>query len=168
MSFSLPIGLRDFFNFKDLRMYSGSDRGVLGEGQMILFDGYYASLLVGVLHTGIGKSESLETEAFISGYPIDYKASREFIAALIVEAELRRVATKEYKQNDFEHAISKLLQVDAPTGLSSEGLELSNLYAAGGFAFLADKLRPKPSNAVNFFLRFNDLCVQEGILDEQS
>ena len=135
---------------------------------MILFDGYYASLIVGVLSAGLGKPEDLETDSFIPGYPNHYKASREFIAALIVEADLARVATKDYGQNDFEQAISKLLQVNAPTGLSSQGIELANLYSAGGFRFLVDKMQPKPSNSMNFFLRFNALCIQEGILDEQT
>ena len=169
MSFSLPRGLRDFVNFKDQRVYYNTDRGTVGGEQMILFDGFYACLLLGILHTGLGKPETVdETDTFPAGYPNTFKSFREYIAALLVQAELRRTSTEDYGQNEYERAISKLLQVDAPTGLSEDGIKLANLYAAGGFAFLATSMRPKPANAVNFLLRFHDLCTQEGILDERA
>lgn len=161
MSFFLPGGLRDFFGFADQRMYARTDRGQFGDAQMILFDGFYACLLLGVLKARLGKKDDLETQRFIEGYPTEYSASRDFIAALVVDAELRRVGTDKYDQSDFERGISRLLQVDSPTGLSAEGLEAANLYAAGGFSFLEERLRPRPGNSTSFFLRFHDLCEEE-------
>ena len=161
MSFFLPEGLRSFFTFEGQRMYARSDRGSIGNGQLILFDGFYASLLIGLTRAGIGKREDLETQRFIEGYPSEYSSAREFVAALIVDAELRRAGTENYEQSDFEREIAKLLRVDAPTGLSAAGLELANLYAAGGFAFLEDRMQPRPANTPNFFLRFHDLCAEE-------
>ena len=162
MSFFLPNGLRDFFGFSEQRMYARSDRGVLGTGQMILFDAFYASLLVGIAHGRLGKKEDLETQRFIEGYPNEYGPSREFIAALIVDAELRRTGTDGHSDVEFERAISKLLKVDTSTGLSASGLELANLYAAGGFSILHDRLVPRPGGTASFFLRFHDLCAGEG------
>lgn len=161
MSFRLPVGLREFFGFVDQRMYARTDRGALGTGQMILFDGFYASFLVGVMQSRLGKEEELETQRFVEGYPNEYAASREFIAALIVDAELRRTGTEQYSDMDFERAISKLLKVDTPTGLSVVGLELANLYAAGGFGIIEDRLVPRPGGTTSFFLRFHDLCAVE-------
>ena len=162
MSFFLPNGLRDFFGFSDQRMYArAADRGILGDGQMILFDGFYACLMLGVLKGGLGKKEDLETQRFIEGYPKEFSPSRDFIAALVVDAELRRVGTDEYDNSDFERGISKLLQVDSPTGLSAVGLEAANLYAAGGYSLLEERLKPRPGDATSFFFRFNDLCEEE-------
>lgn len=161
MSFFLPKGLREFFDFQHQRMFASTDGGKIGDRQLILFDGFYASLLIGVTRAGMGKKQDLEIDHFVPNYPREFSATREYIAALIVDAELSRKTTKEYKQADFEREISKLLRVDAPTRLSDTGIELVNLYAAGGFAFLEERLRPRPTNTTNFLVRFHNLWSEE-------
>jgi len=162
MSFILHKSAREYFGYRDQRMFQSSPREQDRSRDLLLFDAYYACLLVGTCLSGLGRESDLESTNFIEGYPEPFKSSKEFIAGLIVEAELRRLDTEEYSDRDFEREIAKLLDVNSPTRLSEgNGMTKANLYAAGGFEFIAENLQPKPVTAQEFLLRFHDLWERE-------
>lgn len=162
MSFVLHKGVRDYFGYRDQRMFHSTPKEQDRSRDLLLFDAYYGCLLVGTCLSGLGDESDLESTNFIDGYPEPFRDSKEFIAGLIVEAELRRLDTENYSDRDFEREIAKLLDVNSPTRLSDEtGIAKANLYAAGGFEFILEKLQPKPVSAQEFLLRFHDLWEQE-------
>ncbi|PCI52860.1 MAG: hypothetical protein COB36_14230 [Alphaproteobacteria bacterium] len=128
----------------------------------LLFDGFYAGLLLGLQLGRLSEKSSLEKNNFIIGYPDVYLDSRSYIAGLVVEAELRRLDTVNYSQADYEREIAKLLDPDEPSRLSKEnGIEAVNLYAAGGFEYLREKMKPKPTSVQNFLIRYHELWDEE-------
>lgn len=164
MNFLLHKGVRDYFGFRDQRMFHGTSGDQDRRRELILFDAYYACLLVGTCISGLGDESDIDGREFLPspGYPEPFRDSKEFIAGLIVEAELRRLDTENYSHRDFERAIAKLLDVNSPTRLSEDvGISKANLYAAGGFDFISEKLQPKPVSAQEFLLRFHDLWNRE-------
>lgn len=162
MSFVLHKGVRDYFGYRDQRMFHSTPREQDRSRDFLLFDAYYACLLAGTCLAGLGEESDLESSYFLEGYPEAFRGSKEFIAGLIVEAELRRLDTEEYSNQDFERGIAKLLDVNTPTRLSEgTGISKANLYAAGGFEYIFEKLQPKPVSPPDFLLRFHDLWEQE-------
>ena len=159
MSFILHSGAREYFDYRDQRMFSSTSHDRNRSRDFILFDAYYACLLVGTCISGMGQESDLEASTFIAaGYPDAFRESKEFIAGLVVRAELLRLNTESYSSRDFEREIAKLLDVNSPTRLSEGyGIDRANRYAAGGFDFIEEKLRPKPVSAANFLLRFYDM-----------
>lgn len=163
MSFVLHKGVRDFFDYRDQRMFSGTSLDQIRTRDLMLFDAYYACLLVGTCISGMGRESDLEPSTFVAGgYPDAFRDSKEFIAGLVVKAELLRLDTEAYSNRDFEREIAKLLDVNSPTRLSEElGINKANCYAAGGFDFIEQKLRPKPASTTDFLLRFHDMWEQQ-------
>lgn len=158
MSFYLHTGFRDFFGLKDSKMFAKSGGRDEAAPSFLMFDGYYACLLIGLqLGKMLPDKEKLERPYFIDHYPSDYDQSKNYIAGLIVETELRRLDTVDYNDQDFEREIAKLLNHDDPTHLSQAGIDAANAYAAGGFVILRAALKPRPTSAQNFLIRFHGL-----------
>lgn len=160
MSFLLHKGVRAYFGYRHPEgMFYQTPRDGDKSRDFLLFDAFYACLMVGTCISGMGQESDLEGSTFYpAGYPEVFRESKEFIASLVVEAELRRLDTEDYSSRDFEREIAKLLDVNSPTRLSeAAGVEKANLYAAGGFDFLEEYLQPKPVNVQDFLLRFHDM-----------
>ena len=152
--FVLPDGARDFFGYKPQRLFADVARQTGAHRDLILFDAYWACLCVGLLAREPAPSEELGTERFLTAYPEGYEHYGEYIAGLLVEAELATMHTETYTEAELEHAIADLLKVSAPTRLSPKGLGLLNRYAAGGFQIIKDKMRPRPTDVPNFLMRY--------------
>jgi len=157
MSFFLHSGLRVYFGYESGKMFKKSSLPSDGSPTMLLFDAFYAGLLVG-LHTGrMADQKSLEKQYFIDHYPNEFEPAREYIAGLLVEAELRRLdGTKQCSERQFEREIAKLLDADEPSRLSQNGIEALNSYAAGGFELIREALKPNPTSVQDFLLRFHE------------
>lgn len=158
--FYLHRDTRNMFGFKNQKMFS---KGVGAGSQakdMLLFDAYWASLCIGLYKRKLGKLDDLEKDRILPAYPEDYDGQADYIAGLLVEAELFTLHTEDFSEKDFERAISKLLKVSSPTRLSPEGMRQLNLYAAGGFEIMRDRMKPKPTDPANFLSRFSQLLTQ--------
>lgn len=162
MSFVLHRDLREYFGFQNTRAFVTTGIPEDGPRQFLLFDAFYACLLLGVREEKLGPDDLLENDRFTEVYPESFRASREFIAALIVDAELKRLDTEHYTERDFEREIAKLLDVNEATHLRDpEGILCANSYAAGGFEYLRTELRPKPTSVQDFLLRYHDLWTDD-------
>lgn len=159
MSFLLHKGVRSYFGYRDQKMFSNTPRDDDRGRDFLLFDAFYACLMVGTCISGMGREDDFEGSTFFpGGYPEVFRESKEFIAGLVVEAELRRLDTENYTSRDFEREIAKLLDVNSPTRLSeTAGVDKANLYAAGGFDYLEEHLQPKPTSVQDFLLRFHEM-----------
>jgi len=158
MSFYLHTGFRKFFSFDAGRMFAKAGGRDEAASSFLMFDGFYACLLVGLQLEKLQlNTTKLEKQYFIDRYPEVYDQSRDYIAGLLVEAELRRLDTANYGASEFEREIAKLLNPDEQTRLSQAGVDAVNAYAAGGFEYLRIALNPQPTSAQNFLVRFHEL-----------
>lgn len=160
--FVLPEGARDFFDYEPQRLFAKVARQQGARRDLILFDAYWACLCIGLLAREQAGAEHLEKDRFLVAYPEDYEPYGEYIAGLLVEAELSAIHTENYTEPELERAIADLLKVSAPTRLSPKGLGLLNRYAAGGFQIIRDKLRPRPTDVPNFLIRYQSVLDQVG------
>ena len=161
MSFVLPSGVRDYFGFRDTRAFAETGLHETGPRNFLLFDAFYACLLLGLREARLGKDDLTEKSSFVLEYPKEFKGAREYVAGLIVEAELKRLDTEKYTERDFEREIAKLLDLNVPTRLSEDGIQRANLYAAGGYQLLRTKLQPKPTSVEDFLARYHALWNQD-------
>jgi hypothetical protein len=80
VNFTLPAKARPFFK-------------TLGEQRSprwLMFDSWYVCMLVGVRDRALGSKDELEDAYFFDRYPEEYKAQADFIAGLLIDAELDR------------------------------------------------------------------------------
>lgn len=159
--FVLHAAARIYFDYSDQKMFSRTKSSEVGRGTLILFDAYYACLVLGLAHKKIGTADMLEGSVFIPNYPTEYEAYREYIAGLLVDAEVTALHSEDYSERQLEKSIAKLLQVASPTRLSTEGMHILNLYAAGGFELLQSKMGSKPSDPSNFLIRYQAVLKNE-------
>lgn len=158
--FVLPEGARTFFDYEPQRLFARVTRPTGARRDLILFDAYWACLCVGLLAREQAGPDELERDRFLVAYPEDYEPFGEYIAGLLVEAELAAMHTENFSEPELEHAIADLLKVSAPTRLSPKGLGLLNRYAAGGFQIIRDQMRPRPTDIPNFLIRYQSVLDQ--------
>lgn len=134
MTFVMPKAARGFFRTITERTVPGS--------RYIMFDTYYVCLLLGLDARRLGPAEELESDRFLPGeaYPEDYKAQADFIAGLLIDAELDRNRIDLSNKASVEAQMVLLLDPSIPTGLSATGSERLNRYAVGGFARVEEEM----------------------------
>ena len=155
--FVLPLGARHFFDYRSQRLFASVGRAEGATRDMILFDAYWACLAVGLLVRKPASEGALESDRFLSAYPDDYVPHAEYIAGLLVEAELSSLHMNTYDERQIERMIADLLKVSSPTRLSAKGMRLLNLYAAGGFDIVRDTMGLRPTDVPNFLIRFEEV-----------
>jgi hypothetical protein len=158
--FVLPEGARVFFDYEPQRLFAKVAKQAGTRGDLILFDAYWACLCVGLLFRE--QDSAMEKDRFLVAYPDVYEPYGEYIAGLLVEAELAAIHTDEFTEPELERAIADLLKVSAPTRLSPKGLGMLNRYAAGGYRVIKDKMRPRPTDIPNFLIRYQSILDQVG------
>lgn len=124
--FRLPQGARDYFNM---------DR----DGLDTFFDAYYLCALCGMLFEQLGVETGLEPQYFIERYPAVFHSKRELIAACLIDTEMRRQGIAKGDRSRIQSLISELT-ANNDVLLSEEGVKTLNLYAAGGFELMRDRI----------------------------
>jgi hypothetical protein len=157
MSFFVHKRLKTFFDYRNGKAFASMGSVSDADKDFILFDAYYASLMVGLKRLKHGKKEDLEDSYFIDYYPDSFMSSREYIAGLIVDGALRHLESKQYSKQDLEKTIVELLDPNSPTRLSKDGLHTANLYACHGFSVLEQEFKIRPSSVPDFLIRYNQL-----------
>lgn len=132
MSFRLPKKCRGYFS--DI---TGRDNKL-----PLLFDGYYLSALVGLAQAKINSTADLEASELVDEYPSDYKESADYIAALLIAAEAKRIPVDETNADALERLMTTLVDSHSKTRLSKEGEERLNQYAARGIDVITEKMLP--------------------------
>lgn len=150
MNFTLPAKARPFFK-------------TIGEQRSprwLMFDSWYVCMLAGLRARTLGSKDELEAEYFIDSYPEDYKPAADFIAGLLIDAELERKGINLAEKASVEKEMILLLDPQRPNGLSETGVELLNRYAVAGFAKLDDAMLP-PANVEDLLVRYASLWTEE-------
>lgn len=156
MSFHVHNRLKAFFDYKGNKAFASKGHVTEADQKFILFDAYYASLMVGFKRRKPGSESDLESGYFIDHFPEPYLTSREYIVGLLIDSELRHLEGDRYSKRDIERTIVKLLAPNSATRLSKEGMKAANLYASHGFEVIEDLFKIPPSSVPNFFTRYNE------------
>lgn len=131
MPFRLPKKCRGYF--KDI---TGKENAKLD----ILFDGYYLSMLVGLAQTKIDTNADLEPSELVDEYPLSYQESRDYIAALLIATEAKRIPVDVTNADALEQLMTNLIDSHSKTRLSREGEERLNQYAARGIDVILENM----------------------------
>lgn len=155
MPFKLSEDSRNFFRFLT---------GGGGEDQLeTLFDAYYLCLMAGISHPGLTLPRLGDDagDEFIQQFPDRYFNERHQLIALMVASELSRqgvdvrggVGSPEERVN-IEREVLRLVDHEAATHLSSEGISLMNRYADGGSLLIREHFREEPRNLHSFLVEY--------------
>ena len=145
MSFVMPKGAKTFFqSIPTIRE---------GVTKFIMFDQYYACMMVGLDARRIAPEEELDGDVFLNAYPEDYRAQADIIAGLLIDAELVRKGIGPEDKDSIEREMISLLNPTSPTRLSTDGNLLLNRYAAEGFRIVRDTMLA-PANLEEFLVAY--------------
>jgi len=153
MSFVMPTAARSFFR-------TITERGVPG-ARYIMFDTYYVCLLLGLRERRLGAADQLDPDRFIDNYPEDYRSQADFIAGLLIDAELDRKDIDLSNKQSVEREMILLLDPSSPTGISGTGSEFLNRYAVAGFERLQREMMP-PAKLEDLLVKYADLWADGG------
>jgi hypothetical protein len=145
VNFTLPAKARPFFRTVTERT-----------PKWLLFDSWYVCMLVGLRDRTLGSKDELEDTYFFDAYPEDFKPQADFIAGLLIDAELDRNGIDVENKASVEKEMILLLDPSRSTGLSETGLELLNRYAVGGFARIEEAMLP-PANVEDLMVKFAEI-----------
>lgn len=133
MSFHLPSDARRFFG----PLLKTHDAGAT---RFLMFDAYYACLMIGLDARQLGSESELEGEVFTVEYPEAYVPHSDVIAGLLIDAELQRKGIDATDRASVEDEMIKLLNPASATRLSAAGNRLLDLYAAYGTRQILDRM----------------------------
>lgn len=150
MNFTLPAKARPFFKTV------GEQRSP----RWLMFDSWYICMLTGIRARTLGAKEELEDAYFIDTYPEDFKPQGDFIAGLLIDAELDRKGIDVKDKASVEREMILLLNPQRTTGLSETGVELLNRYAVAGFSKL-DELMLPPATVEELLVRYAGIWSDE-------
>ena len=121
-------------------------------------DKYYACLMLGLKSGQLGPQEDFRDPFLAAGakYPDAHQDNSEYIAGLLVEAEIRRLPLDFTNRDLIESETVKLLDPRSPLGLSDKGIELLNRYAAHGFEQLRNHMSTPYSLEV-FLIKYAEI-----------
>ena len=105
-------------------------------------DKFYACLMLGFKLGELGPKDDLRDSFLAAGakYPDPYQNVSNYIAGLLIEAEIRRKKLNLNDRDAIENETVKLLDPQSPLALSELGIEFVNRYAARGFEQLRDRM----------------------------
>lgn len=151
MNFTLPAKARPFFKTVTEQR----------SPRWLMFDSWYVCMLAGVRARTLGSKDELEGEYFLDTYPEDFKPAADFIAGLLIDAELDRKGIDVSDKASVEKEMILLLDPQRTTGLSDTGVELLNRYAVEGFGKIDEAMLP-PATAEEFMVRYAAMWAEGG------
>ena len=157
MPFRLPKKFRSYFD----GITKSSDESKLDT----LFDGYYLCALIGLGQGKLNVNANLESGAFVDNYPSDFAESGDYIAGLLICAEVKRRGIPVNDANALEKLMTEIVESRSRTRLSSKGEELLSKYADRGIDVIQEKMAGVHTTLEDFFQDYFD-CWERGIFLE--
>ena len=157
MPFRLPKKCRSYF----AGLTERSDESKLDT----LFDGYYLCALIGLGQGKLNDNPNLESSAFVDNYPSDFAESGDYIAGLLICAEIKRKGIPVNDANALEKLMTKIVESQSRTRLSFEGEELLSKYADRGIDVIQEKMAGVHTTLEDFFQDYFD-CWERGVFLE--
>lgn len=125
-------------------------------GEARLFDMYYFCLLAGLAGNRLApEGHDYETSDLVDYFPGEYAPKSRLIIALLLSREIRRHEVRLSQKTEVHSAIRKLIDKDAPSRLSPEGMKTMNRYAIGGGELLWEWFPDRPQHLETFLPLFH-------------
>ena len=123
------------------------------------FDIYYLCLLVGL--TARRKEDVAKGDAadLVEHFPGEYKASGALLTGLLVCAENEIHGIDVQERDSVQSQLRRLLDPEAPSRLSDEGVSELNAYASGGYEYLCEKCEGPPMETAAFLPRYMEVLT---------
>jgi hypothetical protein len=154
MAFRLPDKCRKYF--EPLTNKQGKkDKNKLD----FWFDGYYLSALVGIAQVKMDDNPDSSSE-LVDDYPTSYKENIDFIAALLIATEAKRISVNMKNADELENLMTSLVDSQSKTRLSSEGVSRLNKYASRGINIILENMM-QHTNLEEFYQDYYD-CFDGG------
>jgi hypothetical protein len=144
-----------------------TDEGKANKGKKlsIQFDGYYLCLLVGLYQVKLDAT-AVYDGTLLEYYPGDYPESCEYLAGLLIAAEIKRIPVDKENPDEVEKLMSKLIDARSKALLSELGYKRMNQYAARGFEVVREKLTGIHTS-LEWFYDDYFRCFQNGIFQAE-
>lgn len=120
------------------------------------FDYYYLCLMMGFKYKKLGKKEDIKKDSFTKEIIEAYKDSKYKIVGLLIETEIERRGINKNIEYEVEKIISEIIDYNSKDNISDKGIELLNLYAAGGFEKIQSNIEDN-ENIEYFMQEYLDL-----------
>ncbi len=125
------------------------------------WDFYYICSIIGMYHRRLKSDiESENLRELTRSFPQKYYNNKNYIIALLIEAEMYRKGVETRTRKELEEFMLNKVG-KGETGLSENGEELLNKYAAGGLEIIKEKIG-RVEDLHTFFLR-----IYEEILEKE-
>jgi hypothetical protein len=118
-----------------------------------MFDKYYLCLLLGLK---VRSQSEVNGDDFIDTFPKEYESSRFSILGVIISAEMKRQGLDFSDAGPLKRLVTKIIDPVSQSRLTSEGFNVANRYAAGGFEELRARVGAEsyPDKANLLMIRF--------------
>ena len=126
------------------------------------FDAFYFCFIAGVTKMQKKDIATSETAELVENFPGPYKSRGRLLVGLFLSKELRYLGVTLEEKKTVHAEISQLVQPEAPSYLSDEGVREFNKYAHGGYDVLLNWFDDRP-RVLETFLR----TFRKKIEDEQ-
>lgn len=150
MAFSLSKAAKEYFKKID-------DASKTGKFES-MWDYYYLCLMAGFKDGRLGDDPNVEE--FYKEFHSSYDSSKYQIMASLVSAEIRRQGIINADAEEIRKLMLNLLDKDATTKISKDGLKLMNRYADRGFKLITEKI-PQPSELDEFIKNYYENFIDE-------
>lgn len=160
MGFKLPKNAERYFRYIEKR----AD----GIKFKLLFDQYYFCLMAGFRFRKLGSNDALRNEPFIDYYVDHYREKAEIIAGLLIDAEIERSGIPKADRRSVEKLMLELIDHMSITKLSKRGMDLLNLYAAGGMGIIEENIDQTADLEVFLVNYYQLMNVDEVLLGQTS
>lgn len=126
------------------------------------FDAFYFCFIAGIAKMQKKDITTSETAELVENFPGPYKSRGRLLVGLFLSKELECLGVTLEEKKTVHAVISRLVQPEAPSYLSDEGVGEFNKYAHGGYDVLLDWFDDRP-RALETFLQI----FRKKIEDEQ-
>ena len=117
-------------------------------GKIDQWDYFYYCALIGMRKQKISNDK---LEEFHKSYTTTYQPLKSIIAGLVVSSDLKRTGEK-YTRDNISKKFKQLVSPDSELILNSEGLDLLNKFADGGFKYFSDRF-PNVTDIFDFITK---------------
>ena len=124
----------------------------------IIWDYYYLCLMVG-FRSGELCVDVTELSEFIDKFPKSYNSNKFQIISGLILSEINRQGLVQTDSEGIRKLMLELLDNDARTKISNEGLKRMNMYAEKGFILINEKI-PEPMEMSEFIRRYYEEFIE--------
>ena len=127
---------------------------LLKDGFSVGFDAFYYCFIAGIAKGQKADVLTEEAPELVEYFPDRYRARSRLLVALFLTQELHALGVDMNDKLAVNSAISRLIDPNAPSHLSDEGMKEFNRYAYGGFEVLLDWFDDRPRTLETFLRQF--------------